>query len=105
MCITLNQSQWRNIPVKLDLHLVFSLCPAFYHISIFGILHFIVVFFVVSGFFGMSCEGGQFDGCLSGKRCGRVLAVESYGAGGNVDSVDSVYLNHAQFDVHGNTKS
>ena len=86
----------------------FQLVSPFYHISIFGILHFIVVFLVVSGFFGMSCEGGQFDGCLSGKRCGRVLPVESYGAGGNVDSVDSVNsvdLNHAQFDVHGNTKS
>ena len=38
----------------------------------------------------MSCQGGQFDGCLSGKRGGRVLPVESDGAGGNVESVEQV---------------
>ena len=81
-----------KIPVKLDLHLVFSFVPVLIIFFFWdpSLHYFIVVFFVVSGVCWMSCQGGQFDGCLSGKRGGRVLPVESHGAGGNVESVEQV---------------
>lgn len=100
-------SQWRNIPVKLDLHLVFSFVPVLI-IFLFwdpSLHYFIVVFF--------RCFQGLLD-VMWRWSVWRVSIWQTWWSGAPSWVTWSRWkcricgagdLNHAQFDVHGNTKN